>query len=741
VSTDGKKRRRARASPPRDGAPPRTPERGEADALPRWANAGVGFLFVAACAFGVLEVHYSTDTWIGLAAGRQILTEPTFPKADTFSYPFHGQTWFNQNWLSHVFFWILYDKLGPNAVVIGTWMVSAGIFTLVLLATWFRCGSWLAAFLAASIVAIASRDWLSIRPATIQFLLLAAAWLGFAALAGQGTRCRWWPMALLLATYGVWPHAHGSFLLGFGLLGLFLGCVVIARLAGLRWRVGPGLGDGQVLALAGVGLLTAVLGALLSPYGFENFTHPLKVVESDVFRTVGEWVPPYRSARFPGVLRFWIALAIAAATLLTFLGLRAWHGWRARPAPRKARPAAPTRPVVYAASSLVGQPEGWPLHAADRPVGDDSPAARAGSPRLNAVLFDIAAVGIGLYMAMFARRFAPLFYILATPALVTWIMALARPLPARLRRLGRKTVIMGAWVGAAVSIVVTARLAYRELVRDVMPGGPYSLLDRVTHNDHTPLAAIEFLSRNGLTPNVMTEWKVAASIMFYVPGARVFIDGRAQQVYTEQHYMTYMGLLNLRESQGAVATHVLDQHGTDLVLLPKWEVVRRLLDALQGQPEWRLVLEEPAAAIWVREESALLDELIARERAGTLWWPDTPETEWRRGMFLTSIQPEEPQRAIAQWQSAVARQPAMGLRAYYWIVTTLLQDGRGDEAEAYLRAEQARIEDPQSNLSPALRQQLLAEIRRCRTLLPGQGGVPDSGPGPQQSEEPAVVDP
>jgi hypothetical protein len=60
-------------------------------------------LFLAATAFGILEVHSSTDTWIGLAAGRQIYTADEFPKTDTFSYTFNGEVWYNQNWLTHLF--------------------------------------------------------------------------------------------------------------------------------------------------------------------------------------------------------------------------------------------------------------------------------------------------------------------------------------------------------------------------------------------------------------------------------------------------------------------------------------------------------------------------------------------------------------------------------------------------------------------------------------------------------------
>ena len=734
MSTDSKRRRRTRPAQPAEvqevspGAPGSVAvPRGW---LPRWTMAGVVLLYLAACAFGVLEVHYSTDTWIGLAAGRQILSESTFPKADTFSYPAYGRTWFNQNWLSHVFFWLLYDRLGPDATVIGTWAISAGTFTLVLLATWFRCRSGLAAILAAAIVAIASRDWLSIRPATIQFFLLAAAWLGFSALIGQGARRRWpltghrsikgwWPMVLLLATYGVWPHAHGSFLFGFGLLGLFLGCAVLTGLLAFKFPVRPPIHLSQGAALVAIGLLTAALGAILSPYGLENFTHPFKVVESDVFRTVGEWIPPYRTARFPGVLRFWIALAIAVATPLTFLVVRVLQAWLAPEPPRKAWPVA-SEGALGSASAPTGA--GEPTDRDPRPVS----AALSG---LNAVLFDVAAVGIGLYMAMFARRFAPLFYILATPALVTWIMQLARPLPARIKRYGRALVLLGAWTGAAVSAVVTYRLAYRELVTDVARGGTYDLLDRVTHNDHTPLAAVEFLRRNGLTPNVMTEWKVAAAIMFYVPGARVFIDGRAQQVYTEQEYMTYLGLLNAPPSQGAQVAQVLDRYGTDLLLLPNWDVTRRLIEVIERQPQWRLVLEEPMAAIWMRDGSRLLSEVIERERAGTLWWPDNPETQWRHGLFLAGLQPPDTQRALPLWQTAVERRPSLGVRAYSWIVNALLKDGRPEEATEYLQQQRARLAKMQHDLPPDLHTQLSDAIRRCEALLPGYGTPQDRSGG------------
>ena len=315
-----------------------------------------------------MRVHFSTDTWIGLAAGRQILTEPQFPKNDTFSYTFNGKIFFNQNWLSHVYFWLLYNYISPNAVILGTWAVGFGIFTLVLLATRLRCGSWLAATLTAALVAIASRDWLSARPATIQFFFFASLWLCLSALISQGERRRWWAVALLLPVFAGWTHAHGSFVFGYLLLAMFLACALAPRafawflawqnfspVAGLRISVT----NRQLVAIIVIAVLTGVLGFALSPYGVENYTHPLKVTESAVFRQVGEWFPPYAASPvptleaflvrlglmqpgpptpspFPPVERFWLALVVAVSFPLVALILRLFS--RAGPRPAGASP-------------------------------------------------------------------------------------------------------------------------------------------------------------------------------------------------------------------------------------------------------------------------------------------------------------------------------------------------------------------------------------------------------------------
>jgi hypothetical protein len=510
---------------------------------------------------------------------------------------------------------------------------------------------------------------------------------------------------LLLFVYGVWPHAHGSFLFGFGLLGLFVACAVVPYF----FRRRPTLSFAQLAAVIGVGLVAVLLGALVSPYGVENFTHPFKVVESEKFRTVGEWLSPFVARpAFPGTRRFWMAVAIAAAAPLIMLLLRGWdrlRGLQPVMTYAVAPPLSDGMTVGYATTSGRGGPMAQP------PI------------QWQLVLFDLAAVGIGLGMALFARRFAPIFYILATPALTTWTLRLGRSLSLPTRNWARDAVFLGAWAGAAALGWRTVKSAYSELVTDVPTDAAYNLLDRVTRNVQTPRQALEFLKRNQLTPNVMTEWKVAGAVMFEVPGARVFIDGRAQQVYSEDHYLAYLWLLGpLDAAGGRAVARLLDKHATEVVLLPKWGVTKRLSAVIDGQPEWIPVLDAEYATLWVRAGSPLLAELGRRERAGTLWWPDDAGAQLQRGLLMLTTEPQDLPRALELWRATLQREPAIGVRAYPWITGTLVRIGAAGEAAELVREWRERHAQAIPGLSDATQSELQAALRECERILAGAPG-------------------
>lgn len=638
---------------------------------PPWIAAGVAALFLSACAFGVLEVHHSTDTWIALAAGRQILHSSTFPKLDTFSYTFYGRPWINQNWLSHVMFWWLYDTRGPDAVAIGTWILGAATFGLTALAVRLRCGSWIAAGLAASVVAFASRDWLSARPATVQFFCLAVLTAALSALlhpaAPKGRNG--WALIGVAAVMAVWPHAHGSFVLGFGLLGTFVGCWVVARVLA-RGVVTPA---SAIATLVLIGLATGLAGAALSPFGIENYFHPSQIAGSAAFRTVGEWIPPYKGGSlFPAVTRFWAAAGVAAVVLLGALVLRIW-----------------------------GRSEkGRAAHRLD----------------VQAILFDLVTLGVGLGLALFARRFAPVFHILAAPVVTTWALRLAGVTARPGLDLWRSGLGGGAWLSAVVLAFFTAHLARTELTEPFV-GGRYDLLDRVTRADVIVRSAFEFLRHNDLKLNVWTEWKQAGPLLFEVPGSRVFIDGRAQQVYSERHYRLYLWMLGAERSEGELLARHLAQSGTEAVLLPKHRSTRSLVERMDELADWLAILETRDALLWVPRRGPLLAELGRRERAGELWWPDNPEAAMTRGLLWVTTAPVDPARAEGFWRTALAGNPLLGPRVYPLIVRALQQQGRAAEAAEFVQAQRASLDSPTADLSDLDRRALGAALDHCETLL------------------------
>ncbi|MBU0618153.1 MAG: hypothetical protein KKI02_10585, partial [Planctomycetes bacterium] len=260
---------------------------GDSPAIPTSPNrlsgvlyVGPLLLFVAAVGYGVLEIHPANDTWIGLAAGRQILAADQVPLTDTFSYTASGRVWYNQNWLTHVFQYWLYDAISPDAVIYATWTLAGSVFVLTLLAAYWRSATWGGALVAASVVAFGCRDFLSARPATTGFFCLAGLWALLCALEGQREKRRWWPIALLLPLLLVWGNAHGSFVFGYGVLGLY-----VLHWGGMRaFRRRAAIDANQMTALGVAVVAALVLTVVFGPFAVHNFIHGGKVAGSAVWR-------------------------------------------------------------------------------------------------------------------------------------------------------------------------------------------------------------------------------------------------------------------------------------------------------------------------------------------------------------------------------------------------------------------------------------------------------------------------
>jgi hypothetical protein len=359
-------------------------------------------------------------------------------------------------------------------------------------------------------------------------------------------------------------------------------------------------------------------------------------------------------------------------------------------------------------------------------VGWGGSSKRRDQPRPGMALFDVVALAAGFRMAFWARRFAPLFFILATPVVLTWIVRLGARASQDVRRRWREGLAWASWAGAVAMVGVTAWHWHQEFVVPYANRTQMGLLDRTVRSEAVPLAAAEFLQRNDLKVHVMTPWVLAGPLLFFAPDVKVFIDGRAQQVYSEAHYLRFLSLWPGPQANWLRAVRLLERYGTDAVLLTPLEYERGLLETFADSQDWRLALYTGESNLFLRSGSAAWERVVRREREGRLWWPDVPEALLSRANFWTSTAPPDYPRALGYYREAVQRKPLLGLRCYR-AITQMVFDFEGPDAAArYVRGQMERLSQPVEGLDANAQKALLQELEFCWRSLGGAtaGGRP-----------------
>lgn len=352
------------------------------EALPLAALALQAALVAAVLPFTVVQ-----DTWLALAAGREVSTTG-LPSTESLTVLANGAQWVDQQWLGQLALYGLHSLGGLQVALVVHALVLVGTLAAALVAARRLGGSPRAvAAVAAAGTLLAPWAWQLRAQSLVYPLFVTVVWL----LAADARR----PSArilLVLPLLVVWANVHGSVLVG----------AFLAVVAGV-------LGRRLLLAVA------APLCVLASPYAAElpGYYRAL-LLESDLQRYVVEWgwtapsattLPFYGLAaltfwalvRRPGRLPWFDRIALAATLVAGVAALRSvvWFGLaalvllpnalsseRRRGRSGRASLAAAaglgTVALVVASSSVpsasarVG--DHWPAAAADRVA--HSPGAR-----------------------------------------------------------------------------------------------------------------------------------------------------------------------------------------------------------------------------------------------------------------------------------------------------------------------------------------------------------------------------
>lgn len=246
------------------------------------------------------------DYWWHVTAGRVIL-EQGVPATDPFSFTWGGQPWTPHEWLSELLLHGVAEWLGPAGVLVLSGAIAGAAIAVVAAATHRAGASTLAVALPAVLGAVVFVPYVTARPQAISWLFLAVELAILLDLRPERPARALWLVPLFVA----WANLHGLYVIGLGVLGLYLVFTVAGRTPmapARRWIVG---------AFAG-----AFLASMLTPAGPAGLLYPLRYVDGSDWglANIAEWQSP--DFHDPAHLAFLILIVAVAAA-----GGRGAPGW------------------------------------------------------------------------------------------------------------------------------------------------------------------------------------------------------------------------------------------------------------------------------------------------------------------------------------------------------------------------------------------------------------------------------
>ncbi len=577
------------------------------------------------------------DLYVGLAAGRDIL-EGKLGQEDDWSFMTTGHKWFNQNWGSHLLSYFFYqggraltggEKAGGEiGLLVFKAMMVGGIALFVALAVRQCEVPWTVAMLVTGAIVMAGRSYIDARP-NLTTLMMAPMLFWALLLSRKNVHWIW----LAVVIIGFWANMHGGFLFGIGMLGLWGLTHVIPQVV----AIGTRRAVLEYWPLLVAPLVAILLAGLVTPFGPENLTHPFIMARSKEWRNVREWQPlvAFKDGRlimvggkFGSAWEFFTVIG-------TFLSL-----------------------VVLRLSA-------WIAFARDKRKG-------MSAKQIADVLFNCALAGMVIFMALKARRFVPLAMILMGPMLAVhlgWLLWA--------KRYYLPTVIVGAL------LIIPVWFLTRGNMSRYSPINPFFIEESFFERMHLcsnsfPVEVVKFLNDNNISGRAMNEWRWEGYTRFYSPQIKVFMGGRAQQVYDIETFRLRAEILAVRRKTDPRflprrALEPFAKHNIHLVILPRGRfnlLVNVLLSSRDAR--WAVIYYDYADNVVLADsKDPEKRELIEKAASGKLKYPDERIAALSRAYCLTSpvVKVTDPKLVMAAYLKANKLSPSGAMYSrmgYLW---------------------------------------------------------------------------
>ena len=259
--------------------------------------------------FGFLLKLRLVDFWWHLKAGEIIVVTRSIPRTDLFSFTAAGHPFILQNWLVEVIYYATY-RMGGLALLVA---LNATLLVAALVPVYHLCREATdrvkLGVVSALLPAVLLLYFGSVRSQVFSFALFSAFYWVLSQYKHRKRHLLWTlPLMMIL-----WVNLHGAFVLGLGLIALFLCCEGVRRFV---YGDRPDILSYRELGGLGFILLVSALTTVVNPEVYRIYSYIRAVATNPASQAlVLEWQPPRISER-EGIVLFYGPFFITFLVLL-----------------------------------------------------------------------------------------------------------------------------------------------------------------------------------------------------------------------------------------------------------------------------------------------------------------------------------------------------------------------------------------------------------------------------------------
>lgn len=479
------------------------------------------------------------DLFIGLAGGRDVVNGK-LGAPDDWSFLTEGKIWVNQNWGTHLIFYLVQQLLGYHGLVLLKSVLIALCALFAVLSARNRGIPLNISMITAGAVILSSWSFIDLRPNLMSFVLgPLVLWLIYR----SHERCyRIWFAVLALI---IWSNTHGSFIFGLGMISLWAACFIIISYI----KDGIWTSIKRYWQLAAGAAVSILLAGLTSPFGFVNLTHFFIVAESKYWREVPEWLPIWVEKGFGSTWEF-ITIMLFMVMLLSF-------------------------------RLMSTQTETTKKSSKHRLVKDN---------HLEIRIFDMILVSVAVIMAANSRRFIPLAMLISLPVIASQIWWLVRTTRLRMISIILSCIL---FIFSGVKLYNTIQYYYYTQYKDsVFKNSVFEKMHFLGNG--FPVELSGFINDNNISGNVMSDWTWEGFLHWYCPQLKVAIGGRAQQVYDEKTSILFSAAVF-----GPSFHEVSNRGDINMIAVANSPVYKNLMDLAMSEKKWVIVFVNESSILLV----------------------------------------------------------------------------------------------------------------------------------------------